>query len=203
MKYKRTVRLLALMVSITALSASSGCIDMHTTRDIFFPEEDISYEYVQGTIAEVRHNYTGGIGDDNVQVLAQEDHFGVDNFHIGMGGGDLYIWAQVHFGSDSERVVDYERVLEVSLYYMPEGEKNILKARKVYRAPKVGRLDIAEIMDRVENAEEGLWSLRAVGNGTASDTADVPFYDWFRITVNGRYSDDSFNNDAPTKGSSV
>ena len=199
MKHDKIVFVLVLMVSITALSASSGCLDMYTTRGLFFPSEEISYGFVQGTIAGVRHNFTGGVGNENVQVLTQEDHFVVDNFYIGIGGADLYIWAQVHFGSDSERRVDYTRSIEVTLYHMPEEGENILKARKVYRAPDVGRYDVAEIMGQIEGAEQGLWSLRVFGNGTASSTADLPFYDWFQVTINGRYSDDSYNNDAPSK----
>ncbi|MEA3558243.1 MAG: hypothetical protein U9R75_03220 [Candidatus Thermoplasmatota archaeon] len=199
MKCNKTVLVLVLIVSITA---SSGCLDMYTTKGLFFPSEDISHGFVQGTIAEVSHNFTGGVGDDNIQVMTQEERFEVDNFHIGVGGADLYIWAQVHFGSDSERTVDYTRSIEVTLYYMPEEGENILKARKVYRAPDVGRYDVAEIMGQIEGGEQGLWSLRVFGNGTASSTADIPFYDWFQVTVNGRYSDDSYNNDAPGKGSS-
>lgn len=187
------------MVSVAA--STSGCIDFYSTKGIFFPSEDISFEYEQGTIAEVRHNFTGGVGSGDFQALTQEEHFAVDNFYLGRGGGELYIWAQVHFGADTERQVDYEREISVNLFHIDEDGENILKARRVYRAPDIGRLDVAEIMGQVQGAEPGLWSLRVWGNGTASSTSDVPFYDWFQVTVNGRYSDDSYNNDAPTKGS--
>jgi hypothetical protein len=134
---------------------------------------------------------------ENGQVLSQEEHFSVDNFYIGEGGADLYIWGQIVFGDDSERQVEYQRVIDVSLYYIDEDSGPILRAHKTYVAPPVGPESYAEMIDQIEGANEGLWSLRVMGNGTASDTADVPFYDWYHVTVNGRYSSESYNHNAP------
>ena len=196
MKDKVIPRAAILGSLLILLVYSSGCIDIHSTRKLFFPGEEEDIFYIQGTIAEVRHNFTGGFGDDGL-VLSQEEHFSVDNFYIGKGGGDLYIYGQVHFGADSERRVEYERTIHVSLYFIPDEETQVLRASKTYTAPDVGRFDVAEIIDQIYGAETGLWSLRVIGNGTASNTADVPFYDWFQVSVNGRYSDDSYNNNPP------
>jgi hypothetical protein len=185
-----------LIILIVPLVMVSGCIDINSTRRVFFPRDERDIGFIHGTIAEVRHNFTGGFGD-SVQVLTQEEHFSVDNFYIGEGGGDLLVWGQIAFGADTERQVEFERVIEVSLYYISEEDGPQLRARKVYVAPPVGPFWTAEMIDRIEEAETGLWSLRVRGNGTASATADVPFNDWFWVTVNGRYSDDSYNNNAP------
>jgi len=186
-----------LLLAILTFVALSGCLDLQTSKRIFFHEEETEITFTQGTIAEVRHNFTGGLGNENVQVLTQEEHYGVDNFIIGEGGADLYIWAQVVYGADTERTIDYQRSLDISLFFIPEEGVSILRAHKAYHAPKTGRFETAEVMERVDGAEPGMWSLRVVGNGTASSTADVPFYDWFQVTVNGRYSTDSYNNNAP------
>ncbi|MGA1865928.1 MAG: hypothetical protein ACMUFK_00505 [Thermoplasmatota archaeon] len=196
MKVKTPYLSLILVASIILILSTSGCIDIHSARKLFFPSHEEEPEFIQGTIAEVRHNFTGGLGE-NEKALSQEEHFSVDNFYIGKGGGDLYVYGQVHFGSDSERRVDYKREIDVSLYYLPEDEGPELRSHKVYTAPEIGRFDIAEVIDQLEDAEMGLWSLRVKGNGTASSTADVPFYDWYQVTVNGRYSDDSYNHNAP------
>ncbi|MFW3145512.1 MAG: hypothetical protein ACMUIE_01715 [Thermoplasmatota archaeon] len=196
MRTRVILKFAALLLVLSASVWSAGCLDIHSTRGIFFPTDEKEVQYEQGTIAEVRHNFTGGIGE-NSQVLTQEEHLSIDNFHIGRGGADLYIWAQVHFGADTERRIDYTRSVEVTLYYMPEGGEPILRARDVYTAKETGRYDIAKMLDQIEDAEPGLWSLRAHGTGTASETADVPFYDWYQVTVNGRYSSDSYNNNAP------
>jgi hypothetical protein len=193
---KTGLSIITLFLLIIPLVGLSGCIDIHTTRRALFPSEEKEINYIQGTIAEVRHNFTGGFGD-SVEVLTQEEHFSVDNFHIGEGGGDLYVWGQIHFGADTERRVEYQRVIEIGLYYISEEEGHVLKAHKIYRAPQAGRFDTAELIGQIEGAEPGLWSLRVIGNGTASDAADIPFYDWYQVTVNGRYSDDSYNNNAP------
>ena len=92
--------LLALVMLILPLVFMSGCIDINSTRRVFFPHDEKEITYEQGTIAMVRHNFSGGFGD-TVQVLTQEEHFSVDNFYIGEGGGDLYIWGQIVFGDDS------------------------------------------------------------------------------------------------------
>ncbi|MBN1390984.1 MAG: hypothetical protein JXA22_10125 [Candidatus Thermoplasmatota archaeon] len=196
MKVKSPSLMGLVTASIMLLALTSGCIDIHSTKKVFFPSHEEETVFIQGTIAEVRHNFTGGLGDD-VQVLTQEEHLSIDNFHIGKGGGDLYIYGQVHFGSDTERRVDYTRSIDVSLYRISEKDGPILISHKVYTAPEVGRFDVAEIIDQIVGAETGLWSLRVMGNGTASSTADVPFYDWFQVSVNGRFSDDSYNHDAP------
>lgn len=196
MKGKGKATMAVLGSLIILLVSASGCIDIHSTKRLFFPKEEELPGFIQGTIAEVRYNFTGGFGD-NVQVLTQEEHFSVDNFYIGKGGGDLYIYGQVHFGADTERRVEYTRTIEVSLYYLPENERPVLKSDKVYTAPDVGRFDIAGVIEQISGAETGLWSLRVYGNGTASSTADPPFYDWFQFSVNGRYSDDSYNHNAP------
>jgi hypothetical protein len=192
---KAGLPLLTLIMLILPLVVLSGCIDVHSTRDVFFPRDEKQIEYIQGTIAEVRHNFTGGFGD-SVEVLTQEEHFSVDNFFIGEGGGDLYIFGQVVFGADTERRVEYQRTIEISLYYMSEEEGAMLKVHKIYHSPPTGMSD-AGIIGQIEDAEHGLWSLQVIGNGTASTTADVPFSDWYHVTVNGRYSDDSYNHNAP------
>ena len=196
MKGKGKAATMLLGAIILLMLFSSGCIDIHSTRRLFFPGEEEPPEFTQGTIAEVRHNFTGGFGDQ-VQVLTQEEHFSVDNFYIGKGGGDLYIYGQVHFGADTERRVEYQRTIEVSLYYIPQNDPPVLRSSKVFRAPDVGRFDVAGVIDQIYGADTGLWSLRVQGNGTASSTADPPFYDWFQFSVNGRYSDDSYNHNAP------
>ncbi len=187
-----------LILIILAMVPLSGCLDLQTSKRLFFYKEEKEITYTQGTIGEVRHNFTGGLGNENVQVLTQEEYFGVDNFYIGEGGADLYIWAQVYFGADTERRIEYDRTIDVSLYYVPEEGVSILRAHKAYNAPKTGRFENAEVMEQVDGAEKGMWSLRVVGNGTASSTADPPFNDWFQVTVNGRYSTDSYNHNAPT-----
>jgi hypothetical protein len=195
--FKKRLYPALLILLILAMVPLSGCIDLQTSKRLFFYKEEKEITYTQGTIAEVRHNFTGGLGNDNVQVMTQEEHFGVDNFYIGEGGADLYIWAQVHYGADTERRINYERTIDVSLYFIPEQGVSILRAHKAYHAPETGRFDTAEVMEQVDGAENGMWSLRVIGNGTASSTADVPFYDWFQVTVNGRYSTDSYNHNAP------
>jgi hypothetical protein len=194
-KSKDGLSLLILIMLILPLVALSGCVDVHSARRVFFPSDEKKIGFMQGTIAEVRHNFTGGFGD-SVQVLTQEEHFSVDNFYIGEGGGDLYVWGQVVFGADTERRIEFTRAIEISLYYISEDDGAMLRVHKVYQAPQTG-MSSAEIIDRIEGAENGLWSLRVMGNGTASDNADVPFYDWYQVTVNGRYSDDSYNHNAP------
>ncbi len=196
MKSRVPVSLFMLIVLIIPLVTMSGCIDLNSTRRVFFPRDDTVIGFKQGTIAEVRHNFTGGFGD-SVQVLTQEEHFSVDNFHIGEGGGDLNIWGQIIFGDDAERQIEFIRVIDVSLYFISEDEGGQLRSHKTYVAPAVGSFQTAEMIDQIEGAETGLWSLRVIGNGTASQASDVPFYDWYHITVNGRYSDDSYNHNAP------
>jgi hypothetical protein len=190
------VSIILLLLLILPLVLTSGCIDINSARRVFFPGDERELKYIQGTIAEVRHNFTGGFGD-SVQVLTQEEHFSVDNFYIGEGGGDLFVWGQISFGADTERQVEFQRMIEVSLYYISEEEGPVLRAHKTYVAPDVGTYSTAERIEQIEGAEMGLWSLRVMGNGTASDAADVPFNDWFHVTVNGRYFDDSYNNNAP------
>ncbi|MFW6245794.1 MAG: hypothetical protein ACOC36_07890, partial [Fibrobacterota bacterium] len=56
-----------------------------------------------------------------------EFHRSIDNFYIGEGGADLYIWVQVHFISDPHSRVDFERYLTVSLSGLTEeGDREIL-----------------------------------------------------------------------------
>jgi len=155
-------------------------------------------EYVRGTIAEVRYDFTGAPVESNyVQLQADEFHRSIDNFYLGHGGGDLYIWAQVHFGPDpSDRTSD-PRYIRIWLFYDPGGDGEEVLSERTYKPLKDNRMDVAELVDNITGAREGLYSLKVEGKGTVGTDSDVPFFDWYQVSVNGRYSDESYNHNAP------
>jgi hypothetical protein len=178
---------------------TSGCFHTGASRDVFFPREDNTIVFRRGTIAEVRHNFTGAFTDSAISVGAEEKQRKIDNFFIGKGGGDLYIWVQVHFGADTSGVVDFERYVHVFLIYEPGEKDQELVSERRYDPVGAGRYDRAELMDTINNTRPGLYSLRVEAVGTAVNDQDVSFYDWYHISVNGIFDNSSYNNNAPMR----
>lgn len=185
------------LILVLAVVFTSGCFHTGASRDLIFPREDDTIYYTRGTIAEVRHNFTGTFTDSNIPVGAEEKDQQVDNFFIGEGGGDLYVWVQVHFGADSTGVVDFERYVHVFLVYRPgmDDQETIEQGR--YEPSGAGRYDKAELLATINRTRSGLYSLRVIAVGTAVTDEDVSFYDWYHISVNGIYDNTSYNNNAP------
>ncbi len=196
---KSSTRSLLAVSLILILSSvlTSGCFHTGSSRDLFFPTEDDTIEYRRGTIAEVRHNFTGAFTDSVVSVGAEEKQMEIDNFFIGEGGGDLYIWVQVHFGSDTSGIVDFERYVHVVLIYKPGHDDQSLVSERKYEPRGAGRYDKAELMDTINKTKPGLYSLRVEAVGTAVSDDNGSFYDWYHISVNGIYDNSSYNNNAP------
>jgi len=187
--------MLALLAIVLFAASTSGCFDIYTARETFFPTEDREIVMVEGgTIADVWYNFTGPYSYNGYEVAPYEEHLEIDNFHIGEGGGNLYLWIQVHFGPDTSSTVKLNRFLNVTLFHINDEGEKIEKARKSYSPPPdTDQFDKSEWVGNIEDPEEGLWSLRVFGKGTASEN----YYDWFHVSVNGNYPDTSYNHDAP------
>ena len=197
MRYRVHSLLTVSLIVILAGVLTSGCFHTGVSRDLLFPREDDTIYYKRGTIAEVRHNFTGAFTDSVVSVGAEEKQREIDNFFIGKGGGDLYIWVQVHFGADTTGVVDFERFVHVFLIYKPGMDGQELVEEKRYEPSGPGRYDKAELMATINKTRPGLYSLRVEAVGTAVNDQDVSFYDWYHISVNGIYDNTSYNHNAP------
>lgn len=190
-------RALLLMIVMTIVN-TSGCFDVHTARRIFYPAEDDSITFVSGTIASVRYDYKGPIDAfGRVQVGSAEFHREIDNFVIAEGGGNLYLWVQVHFFPDTGSRLDFPRYVNVTLIYMPEGTDPIVMIYSPYYSRSGSEVDVAESVGNIIDPGPGLWSLKVEGVGTSITSGGSTYYDWFRVTVNGVYSDRSYNNNAP------
>jgi hypothetical protein len=178
---------------------TSGCFHTGASRDLLFPKEDRTIEYRTRTIAEVRHNFTGAFTETSIPLGSEERQRTIDNFYIAEGGADIYIFAQVHFGPDTQASLDYDRWVEIRLVYEPGSDNENMITRSKYEAPGDSRYDMADEIATINDAKPGLYSLRAEGVGTAVQNADVPTYDWYLFTVSGRISEGSYNNNAPDK----
>lgn len=195
-------RLLLSITVITAISAmvfTSGCFHTGVSRDLWFPGEDDTITYRSWTIAEVRHNFTGAFTETSISLGAEERSLEVDNFHIGEGGADIYIYGQVHFGPDSQASIEFDRWVEISLIYEPGDENENIIPPTRYQTTGDSRYDRSELIATINGTRPGLYSLRATGVGTAVQNDDVPTYDWYWFTVSGRIPDGSYNNNAPDK----
>ena len=192
---KRTF--LPLLALVVLVAATSGCFDIHTAKDSFFPSEDYELNMIEGgTIADVWYNFTGPYKYEGFEAAPYEEHLEIDNIHIGRGGGNLYLWIQVHFGPDTSSTVQLNRFLNVTLYYIGDDGERVEKAHKRYSPPnEAGQFDKSEWVGNIEDPEEGLWSLQVFGKGTASEN----YYDWFHVSVNGDYPDTSYNNNSPNE----
>jgi hypothetical protein len=195
-KVSLTILAFFFMVSIIF---TSGCFHTGASKDLMFPREEPPIEFKRGTIAVNRYNFTGAFTDTRVPVGAEEKAITVDNFYIGKGGGDLYVWAQVHFGADTSENIDFDRYVHVKLIYEPGSDKEMIISQSIYSPQGTGRYDRAELMDTINGTEEGLYSLRVDAVGTAVQEGGVTYYDWYLFTVNGVFSEKSYNNNAPDK----
>jgi hypothetical protein len=199
LKKEKTILTVLAMLAISSLVMTTGCFHTGVSKEMLFPSEDTTIEYRSMTIAETRYNFTGAFTETTIPLGAEQKQMTVDNFRIGEGGADLYIYAQVHFGPDSQSSMDFERWVHVKLIYEPGSEKEEIIAESLYKPDGESRYDRAEFIARDINAPPGLYSLKAVGVGTAVQNADVPTYDWFWFTVSGRISEGSYNNNAPDR----
>ena len=183
---------------IAMVASTSGCFDVHTARRIFYPPPDDTIEMMSGTIAQVRYDFKGPVDTVGaVRIGAAEFHREIDNFKIADGGGNLYIWVQAHFFQDSGNHIPFQRYINVTLSYIPsEGDQEV-KVYSSYASSPDSEVNIAEGLGNVIDPEPGLWSLKVEGVGTATVSGGVTSYDWFKVTVNGVYSSDSYNNNAP------
>lgn len=188
---------IALGIILVCMVTTTGCIHTGTARNLLFPGDEPPIEFERGTIAEVRHNFTGAFTETTISFGAEERHLGVDNFYIGKGGADLYIWAQVHFGADTSGVVDFPRYVHVRLIYEPGSQEEAVVSESLYSPQGNSRYDKAELMDTLNGTKEGLYSLKVESVGTATQEGEVMIFDWYLFTVNGVYSDRSYNNNAP------
>jgi hypothetical protein len=180
------------------LAGTSGCIDIHTAKDIFFPPDDDAVEMTSGTIAQAMYDFKGPVDTVGVVRLgAAEFHRVIDNFRIAPGGGNLYVWVQVHFFLDSGMHITFERHVNVTLSFVPAEGVSEVKVYSSYISSENSEVTIAESLGNIVEPEAGLWSLKVEGVGTAVVSGGVTSYDWFKVTVNGLYSDRSFNNDGP------
>lgn len=198
-KGSKTTLMTLAVISIISAVLTSGCFHTGSSRDIFFPPDNDPIEFKRGTIGSTRHNFTGAFTDSATSFGAEERVLTVDNFYIGEGGADLYIWTQVHFGADDSGTIDFKRYVHVKLIYEPGSDKERIISQSLYSPQGSGKYDKAELMDTINNTGEGLYSLRAEAVGTAVQEGDVLFYDWYFFTVNGVFSDRSYNNNAPDK----
>lgn len=194
---RRAILILMVLAATSAMTFTSGCFHTGTSRDLLFPSEDSVIEYRSRTIAQVRHNFTGAFTDTSIPLGSEEKQRTIDNFYIGEGGADIYIYAQVHFGPDAQATMDFKRWVHVMLIYEPGTNKERLVAQNRYEASGNTRYDRAEFMATINSTRPGLYSLKAEGVGTAVQNADVPTYDWYWFTVNGRISEGSYNHNAP------
>lgn len=183
------------------MAGTSGCIDIHTAKDIFFPPDDDTVEMTSGTIAQAMYDFKGPVDTVGVVRLgAAEFHRVIDNFRIAPGGGNLYVWVQVHFFLDSGMHITFERHVNVTLSFVPAEGVSEVKVYSSYISSENSEVTIAESLGNIVEPEAGLWSLKVEGVGTAVVSGGVTSYDWFKVTVNGLYSDRSYNNDGPDDG---
>jgi len=185
--------LIALLVLMTL---SSGCFDIYTARRVFYPSDDREIVYVSETIAEVKYDFQGPLELGRLQTGAAEFHREIDNFNIAPGGGNLYLWVQVHFLQASGAGMDFDRYLEVTLTYLPQGRDPEIRIERTYNASSSTEIDVAEGVGNAV-ADPGIWSLKVEGVGTSMVSGGATYYDWFRVTANGYFSDLSENNNAP------
>jgi len=192
---KSALFVMASLVTVVMLTATTGCFDMYTARRILFPDDERPMVFVQGTIALVSHNFTGPIYSENVTVGGPTVHNSIDNFIIGDGGANLSIFALVHFIPDPQPLVTVDdRYVDVTLIKMEDNGERRTLAQKRY-APEEAGGDHAEVVRELDGIEPGLYSLRVIGKGTAEPGTSQ--YDWFKVFVLGRYSDRSHNHNAP------
>jgi hypothetical protein len=143
----------------------------------------------------VGHNFSGPLYSENVTIGGPTVHNAIDNFRIGEGGANLSIFALVHFIPDPQPFVTVDdRYVDLMLIELEDnGERRVLAQKKFTVEP--GGADHAEVVREIDGVQPGLYSLRVQGKGTAEPTNMD--YDWFKVFVLGRYSDRSYNHNAP------
>jgi len=188
----------ALLMLTSALVLTSGCFDINSAKRILYPEEERTYEMVRGTIADVRYEFKGALSESPYPIGQDEFVRRIDNFYIGEAGGTLYVIAQVHFFLDSSGELDFDRYIVISLYMEVGGEMELVTTRR-YDAMDSERVDANDRIATIAQAEPGLWSLRVEGHGSRVSGEGEEFYDWFHVSVNGIYSEDSYNNNKPAE----
>jgi hypothetical protein len=196
---KNTLLIITAISAVFAMVLTSGCFHTGASRDLLFPTEDKIIQYSSRTIAEVRHNFTGAFTETSIPLGSEERQRTIDNFYIGEGGADIYVYAQVHFGPDTQASMEYKRWVHIRLVYEPGSKDERIIAQSMYEAPGDTRYDMADEIATISDAKPGLYSLRAEGVGTAVQNSDVPTYDWYLFTVNGRISEGSYNHNAPDR----
>ena len=172
-KIKGPSMILFATLLVSAGVLSSGCFHTGSTKQLLFPDNSVPVRFVRGTIAQARYNFTGAFTDSTVPVGAQERHLSVDNFYIGEGGADLFIWAQVHFGPVSSTSVDFERFVHVYLIYGPGSEDERIIVQNRYSAPRDASYDRAELLATLNGTGPGLYSLKVEGVGTATQEGSI------------------------------
>jgi hypothetical protein len=192
------IRTAVAFLLISLLASTSGCFDVHTARRIFYPPTDDTIVMKSETIAQARYDYMGPVDTVGVvRIGAAEFHREIDNFIIADGGGNLYLWVQAHFFQDSGNNIPFQRYINVTLSYIPsEGDQEV-NVYSSYASSQDSEVNVAEQLGNVIDPEPGLWSLKVEGVGTATVSGGVTSYDSFKVTVNGVYSSDSYNNNAP------
>ncbi|MCK5774202.1 MAG: hypothetical protein KAH57_10480 [Thermoplasmata archaeon] len=192
MKFKRSLLLATLSLLIVSTMLTTGCFDIHSAREIIIPPKVDNTDMTRGTIADVRYEFQGAIDYQSFEIGAQEFVRKIDNFEIGKLGGELYVQAQVHFFMGDAAGIDFERYVVITILKEEKGTLSVMEERR-FDAISGETIDISERIFTISDADPGMWSLRAEGYGTRTSLEGTTFYDWFHISVNGIYSDDSHN----------
>jgi hypothetical protein len=199
---RQAVQALSAFLLIATMTSASGCFDIHTARQILYPPDNDKIVMERGPIAQVMYDFQGPVDAIGVvQVGSAEFHREIDNFHIAPGGGDLFVRVEIHFIPDTLKQISFTSYINVTLSYLPEDVEPEVLVQSSYESDPDSEVLITDDLGNIADLSTGLWSLRVEGVGTSVLSGNVKSYDWFKVWVNGQYSDRSYNNNSPDEGS--